>query len=105
MMKMTFDKGLSTERSLAINHLSERPITHAMNGTLSIESPGDNDIPDVSPFLDNPNFSTVEVLDENMTPYPICEGYNVITDLATNYDDMRKIFSLSVMVGRNIVPE
>ena len=104
-MKMIFDAGLTTERRLELDHLVEHPLTHSMNGSRTIEVKSESDWPDVSAFLDKPDFSTVEVLDSNMTPLPICAGYDIITDLTTNYDDMRKIFSLSVMVGRNIVPE
>ena len=99
MLKMIFDKGFDTERKLDLDHLTERPLTLTMNGTRTLEVKSEGDWPDIADFIDNPTFTSLEVLDDNLTPLPICEGYNIINDLAINYDDNMKVCSLSVMVG------
>lgn len=99
MITIIFDKGTNRERSLQVDKISERPIVLTLNGYRVLRVNHESDFPDLSSFALAEEFSTVEVLDGNQTPLPICSRYNKINDLTINYDDAQKIATVCISIG------
>lgn len=98
MLKILFDKGLETECSLDLDRISEHPVVRNLYGNRSLVIQNERDFPDISDFIGRETFTTVEITDSDLTPIPICNGYNRISDLATSYNDSQKLFTLSITI-------
>ena len=96
MLKLTFDKGLETQRELLVDHIYEYPITITLNATYDKEVKSASDFPDISGFEKNPDFSTVELTDDDGMQIPLSSGYNYISDIIMNYYDRTKTVNLTV---------
>ena len=96
MLKLTFDKGLETQRELNVDHIYEYPITMTLNATYDKVVESSDDFPDISGFENNPNFSSVELTDDKGMKIPLSGGYNYISDIIMNYYDKTRTVNLTV---------
>lgn len=99
-MRITFDKGTANERSLKVDRINENPVDLVMNGYFDtiVEKP--EDFPDISPFIEKPDFDSIEVVTEDEMVVPICAGYNHIESITATYYEKGKSYTLNVQVVR-----
>ena len=99
MIYLILDSGMETERSMMLDHISERPLSRTLVGAYTKEIKSSDDFPDISAFTDKDEFTTVRVTDEDGIDIPIFMGYSVIRDVVSNYDSVNKYYSLSITLG------
>lgn len=97
MMTLTFDKGMETERTLEVQSMYEYPIQKRLTANNEIEIQKSGDIPDISDFLSNPDFTTLEIKDGSVV-IPTQTEYNHIADLSINYRAESKLYSVNIVL-------
>lgn len=98
-MTLTLDKGLNTERILEIKSFFEHPVQGRLNAGNEIVVASASDIPDYSEFLNNPDFTTLEIKDGGVV-IPTQAEYNHIDDFTANYFAESKIYSANIVLGK-----
>lgn len=96
MVTLIFDRGLGTERRVAIDSFNEQPLSGSFSGTRRARVERAEDVPDVSALVENPAFSTVEALNGGDVPIRITGTYNQISLLSAAYEDFQGYFTLSL---------
>lgn len=96
-MKMTFDKGLATERELQVKNIYEHPLQQRLSASDEIKVTSASDVPDMSDFLNNPYFTTLEITDGEIV-IPTQASYNHIADLTLNYYEESKIYNVNIVL-------
>ena len=99
MINLILDSGMEKERSMLLDHISERPLSRTLVGAYTTEVKSSDDFPDISAFTGDAEFSTVRVVDEDGIDIPVLGGYSVIRDVVSNYDSINKYYSLSITLG------
>lgn len=99
-MKIVFDKGSERQRAIDVNRISENPVELVLTGVYDtvIEQPGD--FPDITTFVHNQMFTTIDVISDDGMVIPICSGYNYIQEISTNYYERGKSYSLIMTITR-----
>lgn len=97
-MIITFDKGIDTEKSINVDHISEHVITGRLNGTRLISIGDGTDLPDLSAFSAG-EFSTIEVVNDNGVNIPISGNYTHIVDVSLNYSEIDDSCNISIVVA------
>lgn len=105
MLKMTFDRGMATQRVLYVDHIYEYPLSRTLNATYDKEVKSSSDFPDISGFENNPNFTTIELEDETGMQIPVSGSYNFIQDIVLNYYDKNKTVNLTVSLIYSETPQ
>lgn len=100
MFTLTLDRGTEAERSVLLDQFSERPIRGSFTGAASIRVEKAEDIPDVRRFAEKTAFETVEAVNGEGVEIPISGRYDTIADFTMNYDDARRLYSVSLALGR-----
>ena len=96
-MTIIFDKNLSTERSIAINFFTEQILDQRLHANWEKIISDSTEIPDISDFVNNKNFETIEVQDNGIT-IPIQGTYNRIAQVSTTYIADNRSYSLSIVL-------
>lgn len=96
MYKLTLDKGTATERSINLETFYERPIAKTFTGSETVIVELSSDVPDVSALAKNPWFKTVSVVNSDGVVIPVAGTYNYINDLACNYNDTDKRYTVNL---------
>lgn len=98
-MTMTFDKGTDSQRELKLNYANENITENRLNGNNSIDLQTGT-IPDLSEFIENPDFSTVELKRESGSAIPLQGDYNRITGLSATVDEMSGRYNVMIALGK-----
>lgn len=97
MIKITFDN----ERSLEVSQVFWHPLNNRLSGNRNIAVTKESDIPDISDFVANPNFTTLEVVDEETgVAIPVGKGLDYIIDVAIEYYAHDNSATLTVALGK-----
>ena len=110
-MTIIFDKNLSTERSIAINFFTEQLLDRRLHANWEKNISDSTEIPDVSGFINNKNFNTIEVQDnsinipdstdevqDNSINIPVQGTYNRIAQVSTTYIAENKSYNLTIVL-------
>lgn len=95
-MQVIFDRGTSSQRSLALDNLTERPLEGRITGSRTINIKGGGSVPDLSPFMDDRGFSTITVVSDSGAEIPITCQANYIADLSATYIEPDGVYVISI---------
>lgn len=98
MVTMIFDKNLDTERRLDIVHIFEHPIENRLSGSNTIVIEKSEDFPTYEEFINNPNFTTFEMMDGDIM-IPIHGSYNHIEDFSVDYYSDTKTLTVNILLN------
>ena len=62
MIKLTFDTGMLSERSIMVSNYHERPLNNSFSGSFSAIIGRQEDVPVIPDFGADPDFQTVEAV-------------------------------------------
>lgn len=96
-MTIIFDKNLSTERSIAINFFTEQLLDRRLHANWEKNISDSTEIPDVSGFINNKNFNTIEVQDNSIS-IPVQGTYNRIAQVSTTYIAENQSYNLTIVL-------
>lgn len=96
-MKMIFDQGLETERSLDLDFINEQPLQNTLIGSRNAVITQDSGFPDFTGFDKGTTFQTVTVVDGSLV-VPIIKQYNEITTFGVMYRDNASSIGFSVNI-------
>lgn len=100
-MTIIFDKNLSTERSIAINFFTEQLLDRRLHANWEKNISDSTEIPDVSDFVNNKNFNTIEVQDNSIS-IPVQGTYNRIAQVSTTYIAENKSYNLTIVLDYDV---
>ena len=95
---MTFDKGTENERSLTAQNIFEHPLSNNLSAGNSIKIESAEDFPNYDVFYGEPNFSTLEIMDDSGMEIPTHGSYNHIADFSTSYFDETRTLSVNILL-------
>ena len=98
MVTMIFDKNLGTERRLDVTHIFEHPIENRLSGSNTITIEKSEDFPSYEEFVNNPDFTTFEMVDNNIV-IPIHGTYNHISDFSVDYFSDTKALTVNILLN------
>ena len=99
MIKLTFDKGLDSERGLYVSTFHERPLNNSFSASYSAIIAKAEDVPALPDLGQNPYFETVEAVNGGGVELPLQGDYNRIVDFFATYDDDSKRYSVNISLG------
>lgn len=105
-MKIIFDKGTETQRAVEITHFGEGLNRGVLNAVWTGRMGDVSAVPAVKPLVDTPAFSTVEVVDgegNDTFAVPVQGNYNVIRDANVNYAASERLYTMTLVLGRDQV--
>lgn len=96
-MTITFDKNLSTERSISIDFFTEQILDQRLHANWEKIVSDSTEIPEAKNFVNNRNFETIEVQDNGIS-IPIQGTYNRVAQVSTTYVAENQSYSLSIVL-------
>ena len=105
-MKIIFDKGTETQRAVEITHFGEGLNRGVLNAVWTGRLGEVSAVPAVKPLVDAPAFATVEVVDgegDDTFAVPVQGNYNVIRDANVNYAASERLYTITLVLGRDQV--
>ena len=94
-MKIIFDKGLETEKSVAVDRVAVRPLQNRITGNRSGTVAAG--VPDLSAFTVE-TFQTIAVETDAGEQIPLTGSYSKIGDVAVTYEDAGASYHVSIAV-------
>lgn len=98
-MTLTFDRNLTNQRSMEVMFFGEQILETRLIAGREIKVSQGQVFPDISAFVTNRTFSTVEAVDSDEVAIPIVGTYNTIINLSINYSDVTKSYNLTLTLG------
>lgn len=99
-MTITFDKNTANERTLPIDRINERPVDVVLSGSYDKVIDSAQDFPDLTPFVEAPDFDTVEITDKDGVAVPVCGDYDYISDILGSYYERTKTYSVQITLAK-----
>lgn len=99
MIRMIFDKNLGTERRLDVTHIFEHPIENRLSGSNTITIKKSEDFPSYEEFINNPDFTTFEMMDEAIM-VPTHGSYNHIEDFSVDYYSDTRTLTVNILLNQ-----
>lgn len=97
-MKLLFDKGLGTERSLTVDTINEHVTEGNLIASMSAELSTIGSSAGVSEFANERRFSTIEAISgDNLIP--IIGTYNYIASMSLMYTEMPPRYSINLSIN------
>lgn len=92
-MKLIFDKGLETEKSLEVERVNIRPLSARINGSVSGNTA--DGTPDLSAFTTE-NISSVNLEADDGHEIPVGGSYDHIIDVSITYEEGGAVYHVSI---------
>lgn len=96
-MKLIFDKDAENEREMALDYASENLLMHRMNGNLTVPLTPST-VPDLSPLVEDPEFSTMELQKNNGEVITVQGDYARISALNTSVDERAGTYNVTIVL-------
>ena len=105
MVTLIFDKGLETERRLALDSFHEQPLRGSFSGTYSARVERAEDVPELREITDNPAFFALDAVNGAGVPIRIAGTYDRISFVGIAYEDTQKRYTVSLTLAAAGTPE
>lgn len=93
-MKLIFDKGLETEKSINVERVNIRPIASRINGSASGNTADGS--PDLSVFTTE-DISSVSLEADDGSEIPVNGNYNHLIDVSITYEEGGAVYHVNIV--------
>lgn len=97
-MTIYFDKNTADARELEVKGIYINPVMNTLSASNNIIINSQEDFPDLTSFIDKPNFESIEIKDGDLI-LPLQGNYNYINELSINYYPENKTYNVSITVN------